>query len=256
MFSITNEKVAGFLPRWAGFRGFSILFDNPGKCLMPSGGHLNLACDVDGDLALTFYQALRNALNCLNPDLLTTAYLFCPLPPASYHVTVWDGGNDGNAAQVVGTERQTMERFLVGLPDTLTPAQEVTALARISPLVTRQDWNIPFEFDRLALWGNVVVVARLSPTEASQDAFQAFVEERRQLSAAFRQVYGIGPSENYVPHVSLGYFANREGAQMASPCLDNWNRVFAERMQGLTLTFQSAAVYGFTDMATFFKTAE
>ena len=55
--------------------------------------------------------------------------------------------------------------------------------------------------------------------------------------------------------VSLGYFAGREGAQLARPCLREWDVLFAERMQGLTLTFQQASLYGFTDMATFFKVA-
>ncbi len=30
MFNVTNAKIAGFLPRWASFRGFTILFNNPG----------------------------------------------------------------------------------------------------------------------------------------------------------------------------------------------------------------------------------
>ena len=43
---------------------------------------------------------------------------------------------------------------------------------------------------------------------------------------------------------------------MARPCLPDWNALFAERMQGVTLTFRQASLYGFTDMATFFKAAE
>ena len=37
MFSITNKKVAGFIPRWADFRGFSILFDPSSGGLTPNG---------------------------------------------------------------------------------------------------------------------------------------------------------------------------------------------------------------------------
>jgi hypothetical protein len=29
MITITNHKISGFDPRWATFRGFSLLFDNP-----------------------------------------------------------------------------------------------------------------------------------------------------------------------------------------------------------------------------------
>ena len=262
MFSITNKKVAGFIPRWAGFRGFSILFDNPGDCLTPSGPCLTLACDVETDAALGFYKSLRDALARLDPDLLTAAYLFCPLPPPSYHVTVWDGGNAGNVARVTADRRAALERLLAGLPDTLAQQQELDEFNELiesvqaSPLVRRQDWDIEFRFDHLAIWGNVVVVARLSPTEASQSAFAEFAEERCRLNASFQTSFGIRASQTYTPHLSLGYFANREGAQMARPCLPEWTALFDERMQGLTLSFRSASLYGFTDMATFFKAAE
>ncbi len=254
MFSITNEKVAGFTPRWARFRGFSLLFDPPGDCLVSSGKCLDLACGLDADAALGFYRALRDSLAQLNPDLLMATYLFCPLPPPSYHVTVWDGGNDGNRTFVVSDRRPALERLLAGLPDALALPHEMTEPALASPLVRRRDWDIEFQFDHLAVRG--ALVARLSPTEASQEAFAAFVEERHRLNDFVHETFGIAAYENYTPHVSLGYFASREGAQLARPCLPEWNALFAERMQGRTLTFQHASLYGFTDMATFFKAAE
>lgn len=55
--------------------------------------------------------------------------------------------------------------------------------------------------------------------------------------------------------MSLGYFANREAAQLAAPMLGAWESVFAEAMAGQILPFAHAGVYGFTDMATFFTTA-
>jgi len=253
VFSITNEKVAGFTPRWAGFRGFSILFDPPSDCFLPMGPCLGLACDVDADAALGFYKALRDSLARLNPDVLTSAYLFCPLPPPSYHVTVWDGTNDGNQSFVVSDRRPALERLLAGLPDALAQPHELTAPVLASPLVRRRDWNIEFRFDHLAVRG--ALVARLSPTEASQEAFAALVEERHRLNVSFHEAFGIVAYEDYTPHVSLGYFASREGAQIARPCLPDWTALFTERMQGLTLSFGQASLYGFTDMATFFKAA-
>ena len=35
--SITNQKVAGFIPLWSEFRGFSLLFDNPSDSLSLRG---------------------------------------------------------------------------------------------------------------------------------------------------------------------------------------------------------------------------
>jgi hypothetical protein len=38
MVTITNTKIAGVDgPRWAPFRGFSLLFDNPGDGVLPMG---------------------------------------------------------------------------------------------------------------------------------------------------------------------------------------------------------------------------
>ena len=255
MLSITNEKVEGFVPRWARFRGFSILFDSPGECLTAHGSLRDLVCDIDGDAELEFYRGLRDSLARLNLDLLTTTYLFCPLPSLSYHVTVWDGGNDGNVNEVLQTQRPKLEAFLAGLPDTAARRHEMTDLALSSPLVGRRDWDIEFKFDALMIWGGVVMVARLAPTEACAEAYSQFVAERRRLNDSFRAALGIRASENYTPHVSLGYFANREGAQLATPCLGGWNEGFFEQMQGMTVSFAHASLYGFTDMATFFTTA-
>src|SRR5438876_12331769 len=102
MITITNPKVAGFVPRWAPFRGFSLHYDNPGHSLTRSGDRLDLNCDVEADPELVFYRRLRESLEDLAPDLLMNTYLFCPLPPASYHVTGRDGGNDGTVGRSTG----------------------------------------------------------------------------------------------------------------------------------------------------------
>jgi len=208
---------------------------------------------VDADAALGFYRALRGGLTGLDPDRLTSSCLFCPLPQPSYHVTAWDGANDGNKSFVAPDRRPALDRLLAGLPDALAAPHDMTEAALASPLVCRPDWDISFRFDRLAIRG--ALVARLSPTEDSQEAFAEFVKERHRLNDFFHEAFGVGAYEDYTPHVSLGYFAGREGAQMARPSLPEWNALFAQRMQGLTLTFQRAGLYGFTDMETFFKAA-
>ncbi len=256
MITITNPKVAGFVPRWAPFRGFSLLFDNPGSSLTRSGDRLELNVDVLADPELAFYRRLRDSLESLDLDLLIRTYLFCPLPPSSYHVTVWDGGNDGNLAQVFGSQRAKLEALLAGLPGSLSQPNELVEMAASSPLVREQRWKIGFQFDRLVNWGNSVIVARLRPADAmSTETLSELVEERRRLTSRFRDLFGIGPSETYSPHVSLGYFANREAAQFSVPCLEGWNGLFEERMQGITLLLSRVGVYGFTDMASFFRVA-
>jgi hypothetical protein len=256
MISITNAKVAGFTPRWATFRGFSILFDNPGQSLARAGQQRTLSCDVDGDPSLGFYRSLRDSLARLDLDLLTNSYLFCPLPPSSYHVTVWDGGNDSNVGQVVPDHRHALDLLLAGLPATLSEPNGLTTLAARSPLVA-DGGAITFRYDRLFLWGHSVLVALLAPADpASADRLREIEAGRRALSAQSQRVYGISASDRYLPHVSLGYFANREGAQLAASMLGTWESGFAGEMAGQLLPFAHASVYGFTDMATFFTTAQ
>jgi hypothetical protein len=192
MITVSNAKVAGFVPEWAPFRGFSILFDTPGDSVRPTERYELLACDVDSDPALGFYRALRDALASLDVRLLTHAYLFCPLPPASYHVTVWDGANDGNAPSVAPEHREPIRHLLEDLPAALRERSPLIQTVRESALVTRRDWKLSFR-------------------------------------------------------------ANSEHAQLAQPCVAQWSAAFAERLNGHVLSFAHASIYGFSDMATFFR---
>ena len=89
---ITNPKLCGLEPRWAPFRGFSLVFDPP-----------------EGDV---FFRALRMGLAALENDALIADFYLRLLPPASFHVTAWDGVNDGKLAEVVPEFRAAWERFL------------------------------------------------------------------------------------------------------------------------------------------------
>jgi hypothetical protein len=252
---ITNDKVAGFEPRWAPYRGFSLLFDNPGASVSPMGeGLLKLACEPDTDPDLHLYQGLVDCLDKIDCDLLIRTYLFCPLPPASYHVTAWDGLNDGNVQQVAPQHRPDLEKFLDGLPGTLLAHAKFTAPAEGSPLVTGNAFAMRFTFKTLIKWRNRVLVARLKAAdEDSERALARMVEERTRLCAGYGERFGVQMRTRYAPHVSLGYFANAECAELATPQIDRWTGLFQERVGGRTIAFNSISLYGFTDMATFVK---
>ena len=253
MITISNQKIAGFEPRWADFRGYSLLFDNPGDSLMSSGALLNLDNQIETEPALGFYRALNASLLVIGREMLTRSYLFCPLPPASYHVTVWDGGNDANVAAVVPPYRADMEAQLKHLPPSLAQQNPLTDLVGTSSLAAYKA-ELTFRFDRLVKWGNSVLVARLMPSEETQAQFQELVALRSLLSAEFAALTGLNPSKQYTPHVSLGYFANQEAAQQATPCVEEWSEKVREHVGNQCLRFCSVGLYGFTDMAHFFKT--
>jgi len=253
MITVTNPKVASFVPQWAAFRGFSILFDNPGDCLQYSNGCDLLVCDVDRDPALSFYRHVRDALAGLDVRYLTHTYLFCPLPSTSYHVTVWDGANDGNVGRIAAPQREIIEQLLADVPAALREPHPLIQLVRLSPLVERQDWNLTFRFSRLSLVGDSVLVAELDPaTPNDAERLHELIRGRRELSARVQPTYGFSPYQQYWPHVSLGYFANRELAQLAMSRVEQWNARFVKALDRQTVTFTHARVYGFNDMATFF----
>jgi hypothetical protein len=254
MITITNPKVAGFVPQWAPFRGFSVLFDNSDASLVGAGSLKQLAGDVDGDPALGFYRALRDAITGLDLRVLRHTYLFCPLPSLSYHVTVWDGANDGSLNSGTPSQRQVFEHLIADLPQAFSQPHPLIQLVAESELVRRKDWNIQFCFNRLQLVGHTVLLAELAPADSEAELrMQELVSARRALSEATQALYGISPYERFWPHVSLGYFANHELAQLAMPCVPLWDALFRERLANQRLTFSSASIYGFSDMVTFFR---
>jgi hypothetical protein len=256
MLTITNRKVAGFDPRWASCRGFSLLFDNPGDCLVRTGDRLDLRANL-ADPALGFYRLLHESVARPDRDHLLNAYLFCPLPPASYHVTVWDGVHDSNLDQVPEAHRADFRSLLVGLPDSLCrPLPLLDSLVHSSLATLNRE--IRFRFERLGNWSNTSVVAELVPAdEESSAAMQRLVALRAAWNESFQARFGISPSNphHFAPHVTLGYFANRDWAGQMSAPQEEWNRTLVERMRGRLLPLAGISLYGFTDMATFFKRA-
>jgi hypothetical protein len=114
-------------------------------------------------------------------------------------------------------------------------------------------WTIKFKFSKLAKWGNRVLVARLEPADReSEDEFRRIVVDRNDLSVRFQKQFGFKITD-YSPHVSLGYFANKEYAELATPQIDRWTGWCEKEAGDLIVAFRNISLYGFTDMVTFFK---
>jgi hypothetical protein len=254
MLTLTNDKIAGFEPRWAPFRGFSLLFDNPDDSFARTGARLDLA-GADRARGASFYRDLHGSVSRLGRDFLLNTSLLCLLPPGSYHVTVADGVNDGNVNGLAEEYRPSVRELLAGLPDSLGRAHVLTDLFLSSPLVADWDEEVRLQLGALANWSDISVVAELVPADpASASALGRLTAERARLLQACRERFGLATADpgRFVPHVTLGYFANREWARGLSPRLPEWLSALAGELLGF-LSFRRVSLYGFTDMASFFK---
>ena len=254
MITITNPKIAGFEPIWAKFNGFSLLFDNADNHLMPMAKDLrklDFALESNPDLRL--FKMLADTVNSVGQQLLIHTYLFCPLPPSSYHVTVLDGLNEGNLHQVNDKHRPAIDDFLKNLPDSFLTNKRFNSIVEESLLLNRKDWNIQFKLDRLLNWGNQSVVASLLPVAPYSANYAAFVEEHRILAGKIRNEFGIHVSSDFYPHLTLGYFGNAQLAKIFTSQISEWTSFLKNEMAECTIAFNSISLYGFTDMITFFK---
>ena len=254
MIVVTQPKVQGFWPRWAPFKGFSLLFDTPGKSLTPfRSGLVKLDCQTQTAPEQAFYRRLATGLAKVDLDLLINNYLFCPLEPYSYHTTVWDGLNDSNSAWVAEDQIRPLHHLLGHFPRSFVTNTVFTEDIIQSPLVT-EIWTIQFRLDHIAKWGNVGLVAVLKTADAaSETRFQELRKARNQLYDIYEARFGLTMRWNFTPHVSLGYFANQEQAELASPKISQWHDTIQQEVGNTTITYHTISLYGFTDMITFFK---
>lgn len=257
MITITHDKILGFTPLWAPYNGFSLLFDNPDSGFSGIDDKLYIGrcpLKLDNDLdnpRLALYQAFVEGLNSIDISLLTNTYLFCPLPPSTYHVTVWDGLNDGNydLGTSVDANSSEWERWTNFQENLFRFAEKIDFLylERGSPLVQNQ-WDITFQFDTLHKWSSGMGIL-LKPADQQSERLLKEIENHRE------ELYKNFPVEikhsEYAPHVTLGYFANKESAQLATPLVSDWAKIFEETTRGLRITYSSIHLYYFINMITF-----
>ena len=257
MNKITNPTL---LPngRFKCYPGFSLLFDNPGEHnLSPMTGRFErIDCQVHTDPGLVLYAKLRSSVEKIVLSALGPGISFFDLPAYSYHVTVWDGLNEGNKKKVFESHQSDLADFLLGLPLTLQPGSKFTALPESSPLVGH--WSMRFQFDRLSVWGSSVLGACLKPVDGeSLEVHNDIEEHRRQLYEKIDSEFGLGDwRSGYNPHISLGYFGNEASARAVASQKDCWTEQFKHEIGTELIRFDSVSMYGFLDMKTYFKRAQ
>jgi 2'-5' RNA ligase len=250
---ISNPKI-GFKR----YPGFSLLFDNPGEQHMLSiweaGKLLKLNTAIDSGSESELYRHLRDGLGEIGLFTNDNPYLFFVLPPSTYHVTVWDGFNEGNKQSAFPSYHQEIFEFFEGLPLSLMFDNPFSRSIKASPLLQKR-WDIQFEFKKLSIWGNVSLVVQLKPSNPSSESQFAEIEAHRsELYRRFEKEFGLTRwYPEFSPHITLGYFGNEEGVKKAHLRVQEWNNSLLKIASDASIQFSSIGFYGFTDMVNFFR---
>lgn len=248
---ITNPKLATLDPAWRRYRGLSVLFDNPGSRPGPGITALEDVPVGDGQRQ-TLYDVLAGVVGDADPERMRDGYGFCPLPRYSYHVTVCDGPNEHAIAGATSPDGAVAAALIAELPDSLDRATAQLRWLCRSPLLGAVAANaVTLAVSDVVIWGHVLA-ARLVPVDTqAQGALDRIAQARAALVDQLESRLGL-QTQAWRPHVSLGYFANRRSAKAATATLPQWRRALAAQRTP-PIRFASAAVYGFTDMASFYR---
>lgn len=240
---ITNPKIASLAPTWRRHHGVSVLFDNPGTLPAPGVARLD-DIQVTDPAAQRLYDEL-SAIRASLDRRFHVEHGLCALPRSSFHVTVCDGPNERHAIASLAALLDGLPRSLERLPDDLS----VLAHTRLLAAVARQP--VTFTAGQLVVRGHVLAAA-LSPAGADDArTVQRISTARDDLVDALWARLRL-PSQPWRPHVSLGYFPNRAAARAAGRALPDRLRTLPAGSTS-PITFTHAAVYGFTDMASYFR---
>ncbi len=262
MNDITNQKIRGLAPLWTSFRGFSLLFDNPGKENYTPGkdGMFEIYCQADHQ-EIELYKQIDDIRKKMLPSLPSNDYLLCPLPIYSFHVTAWDGANIGNLKDFKPESKTYFKNLFDNYPVSMKSTSSEVSLIKASKLVTKTDWGLRFKFKSLESWNNKALVILLEPADDKAEEILTEIEAlRKELNILFQEQHGFsrGIREIFLPHISIAYFANETYGQHFQAHLEYWNNTFRETLNQTnsrkrTITFNSISLYGFLDMVTFFK---
>ena len=246
----SNPKISISTAGWADFRGFTFLFDHPTHAYNADRGLIHLKTNS----RLTFYHQLHQTLTGLDLLSLQEHFTFQPLPFYSYHVTFCDGLNPENLSNLNDPLQEEMANFLQGLPQSLCQNQRMSSLSRMAARLQPANGEIDFKFQRLENWSNVSLVAKLSPADKhDQKEYQAMLAIRQRLRTLLRTEFKLNPSHPYQPHITLGYFRYPDSARAIKHRLERITTRFQARMEDQILSLKKFSLYGFLDMATFFK---
>jgi hypothetical protein len=233
---ITQPKIASLAPEWRGFRGVSILFGSLGPQVrddaVATAGHL--------------FARLGKLVADLPADPWRMHYGFCPLPVDSYHMTLADLVHDGNVGKLTGP----MANAFDGAP--LQSGQEypaaLAAMVDQSGLLDTGSDVLAFTVDRLVIMNRSALVVTLRPVD--EGLFARLMVARARLADMMLERLGVA-TQPYIPHVTLGYFANKDVADLAIEAVQEMAATLVHDYDKASFIFAKPQPYIFSDMAHF-----
>lgn len=255
MVRITSTKLSGVdPPRWRPYPGISLLYDPPG-CAALAGLEPLAGLPTARQREPGLYERLWGAARELAAAADAAGLALAPLPPATYHVTLCDGVNRGVLDRVHPEHREELAATLAALPDSLLWTGPVTRLLG-DPEVRWRVWRDPVTLraEGVAVRGHALVAALVPAGQRSRAALARHATARDELVERLAARLGVEVPQPWRPHVTLGYFANEDDAARARHTLiPGWQDTVRARTARAAVTFRSAAVHGFTDMASFWR---
>ncbi len=243
-------------PRWQEFPGFSFIFENPLSTLERHDNYELLRIGEDQLKEIDLYRRVDEALNSIDPVMLTQRFLFFSLPSSTYHVTVWDGVNKGNMDRLEpDSKRQFEEYFANGIEGAAGHWPPFNEYADYSHVFDGLD-RIRLRYRGLRARGSTVLVVELEADPDDQTSINVLKEiqyRRKRLDEMFA---AYGKPENYTlrPHVAIGYFADSNlGSSALFQYMDTWMAEFDRILKGASVEFSDIGLYAFMDMVTYFR---
>lgn len=228
---ITHRKVLDLTPKWAPFTGWTLILEPVPSFTLP-------------ETTLSLIGGLAVDTNGVERSKRTG---FCPLPPTTYHITFLDLINEGNLRRVPEEYRPRWASLLAAA----NPKSGAIINDMISSKGFRMGWmplELEFEFSRLEVLTASALVM-LFTMRLTKDHDLAM--HLRRNVGDYLSTYGIPYSDAWTPHVTLGYFANRDAPTRLVEQLSRLGEDLATRFQQRIVRAHGAHLYFFADMASY-----
>jgi len=248
----TNRKI-DIAFQWSRFCGFSYLFD-PKNGLDHSGNGFPTLRNRPGVDSL--YDELDSVLSGPWGTQLRQEFLLCRIPFEAFHVTVMDGINDDNLRLLTPPLDEEFRAVFQRFPQSWSKQADWMPSDHF-PLRAGRKWRVQFKFRELILWRRSVLVARLKPAdEASRTTLGKIESARKKLGREWNIRCGLPlpkATEEFIPHITLGYFPNVDIAGLAEPRIPSWTVELSNKLLDGRVAFTSIGLYAFTDMTRFLR---